>query len=99
MSIWLLFQVPCPTPLGETADDLLQKRYERITPEMRESARSLGCRFHRAFAAADGSAFWAIACWESREGATEFFQLWDIRDEAGEIAIPLTGDIGLVTET
>ena len=99
MSIWLLFTVPCPTPLGETAEDLLQKRYDRITPEMQESARSLGCRFHRAFAAEDGSAFWAIANWETREGAMEFFERWDIRDEVGEVAIPLTGDIGLVTET
>jgi hypothetical protein len=99
MSIWLLFQVPCPTPIGETAQDLLQKRYDLITPEMQESARSLGCRFHRAFAAEDGSAFWAIANWETREGAMDFFELWDIRDEIGEVAIPLTGDIGLVTET
>ncbi|MDX6224074.1 MAG: hypothetical protein QOE64_450, partial [Frankiales bacterium] len=46
--------------------------------------------------AADGSAFWAIADWESVEGANAFFQEWDINDEPGEVAIRLLGDVGLV---
>lgn len=98
MDVWMLFTVPCPTPLGETAQDLLDKRITRITPEMQASARSLGCRFHRAFAAEDGSAFWAIACWKSAEAAREFFTLWDIKDEAGEVAIRLVGDIGVAPD-
>jgi hypothetical protein len=98
MSHWILFKVPCPTPLGETAQDLLDKRTVWIDDDMRASARSLGCRFHRAFAAEDGSAFYALACWETLDGAYQFFEEWDINDEAGEIAIKLTGDIGLVPE-
>ncbi len=96
MAVWVLFQVPCPTPDGRTADDLLQTRVDRISPAMRASARDHGCRFHRAWVAVDRSAFYAVACWESREGATEFFTEWDIRDEPGEVAIFLEGDIGLV---
>lgn len=94
--IWVMFQVPCPTPDGQTAEDLYRKRVEMITDEMRESARSLGCRFHRAWHAADGSAFYALALWETREGANEFFTRWDIQDEPGEVAIRLEGDVGLV---
>ena len=98
MSEWVLFTVPCPTPLGETADDLLAKRVTKITPEMQASAKRHGCRFHRAFAAADGSAFYAIACWETLAGAREFFTEWDIKDEVGEILIRLVGDVGVVPE-
>jgi hypothetical protein len=92
----MLFIVPCPTPDGRTARDLVDRRVEWITPEMQESAVLHGCRFHRAFAAADGSAFYAIACWETTDGAHEFFVEWDIGDEPGETAILLTGDVGLV---
>ena len=96
MSNWILFVVPCPTPDGQTAHDLVEKRVHWITPEMQASAVELGCRFHRAFAATDGSAFYALACWESLEGAGEFFERWDISDEPGEYAVRLEGDIGLV---
>lgn len=96
MSEWVLFVVPCPTPDGRSADDLLRRRVEWITPEMQRSAVQHGCRFHRAFAARDGSAFYAIACWEDIAGANAFFQQWDIGDEPGEIAIRLDGDVGLV---
>jgi len=93
---WVMFQVPCPTPDGKTAEDLYQKRVSGITPAMKASARSRGCRFHRAWFAADGSAFYAIALWESREGASAFFREWEIADEPGEVAIRLEGDVGLV---
>jgi len=63
---------------------------------MQASAAQHGCRFHRAFAAADASAFYALACWESRPGASAFFREWDIADEPGEIATWLVGDVGLV---
>lgn len=98
MSEWVLFTVKCPTPLGETADDLVAKRVPWITAEMQASAKRHGCRFHRAFAAADGSAFYAIACWETFAGAREFFTQWDINDEIGEVAIRLVGDVGLVPD-
>jgi hypothetical protein len=88
--------VPCPTPLDETAQELYEKRLAMIHDEMRASARELGCTFHRAFYARDGSAFWALAHWRTREGANEFFERWEIADEAGEVAIRLEGDIGLV---
>jgi hypothetical protein len=93
--LWILFVVPCPTPDGQTAEDLYQKRVTRISPEMQASARELGCRFHRAWYAEDGSAFYAVACWETREGATEFFTRWQIVDEPGEVAIRLIGDVGV----
>ena len=93
---WLLFQVPCPTPDGRTAEDLYRKRLQLITPEMQASARRLGCRFHRAWHAADRSAFYALAFWDSREGAYKFFEEWKIEDEPGEIAIQLEGEVGLV---
>ena len=96
--MWVLFVVPCPTPDGQTAEDLYQKRVQRISPEMQASARELGCRFHRAWYAADGSAFYAVANWETREGASTFFERWDIRDEPGEVAVYLEGDVGLVPE-
>ncbi|MGH2998767.1 MAG: hypothetical protein ACRDNM_05640 [Gaiellaceae bacterium] len=67
-----------------------------ISDAMRTSARDLGCTFHRAWHASDGSAFYAIAHWRTREGAQTFFQLWQIDAEPGEVAIPLDGDIGLV---
>jgi hypothetical protein len=95
--MWILFSVPCPTPDGQTARDLYQKRVDRITDEMRASAVEHGCRFHRAWYASDESAFYAVANWESREGASAFFEQWDIYDEPGEVAVMLEGDIGLVT--
>jgi hypothetical protein len=94
--MWILFIVPSPTPDGQTAEDLYRKRVDWITPEMQASARELGCAFHRAWYAADGSAFYALANWESREGANAFFERWDISDEPGEIAVRLEGDVGLV---
>jgi hypothetical protein len=96
--MWILFTAPCPTPDGQTAEDLYRKRLTWITPEMRASARDLGCRFHRAWYAADGSAFYALANWDSREGAKEFFERWNITDEPGEVAITLLGDVGLVPD-
>jgi hypothetical protein len=94
--MWVMFHVPCPTPDGQTAQDLYQKRVIGITPEMRASAREHGCRFHRAWYARDGSAFYAIAEWATREGATAFYEEWEIEDEPGEVAIRLEGDVGLV---
>ena len=58
--MWILFTAPCPTPDGQTARDLYEKRLTWITDDMRASARELGCRFHRAWYAEDGSAFWAL---------------------------------------
>jgi len=86
-----------PTSDGQTAQDLYDKRVRWFTPEMKASARELGCRFHQAFMAKDRSAFWAVACWETREGALAFFAKWGIVDEPGEEAILLEGDVGLVT--
>ena len=94
--MWTLFYVPCPTPDGQTAEDLYRKRVEGITEGMQASAERLGCRFHRAWYAADGSEFYAVARWASREGAHAFFTEWQIDDEPGEVAISLEGDIGLV---
>lgn len=94
--MWILFTAPCPTPDGQTARELYEKRLTWIDDPMRESARKHGCTFHRAWAAADGSAFWALAHWQTREGATAFFEEWDINDEPGEYAIVLEGDVGLV---
>jgi hypothetical protein len=96
--MWILFTVPCPTPDGQTAEDLYRKRLTWITPEMQADARTLGCRFHRAWYAEDQSAFWAIANWDTVEGAQTFFRNWDITDEPGEVAITLLGDVGLVPE-
>jgi hypothetical protein len=96
--MWILFTAPCPTVDGQTAENLYSKRLTWITPEMQASARELGCRFHRAWHADDGSAFYALANWETREGASEFFRRWDITDEPGEIAITLLGDVGLVPD-
>jgi hypothetical protein len=95
--MWVLFVVPTPTTDGHSAQDLYQKRVELITPQMQESARGHGCRFHQAWYAQDGSAFYAIAQWDSVEGATAFFTEWDIDDEPGEVAIRLQGEVGLVT--
>ena len=72
------------------------KRERWIGAEMQASAERHGCRFHRAWYAADGSAFYAIANWETREGASAFFTEWQIEDEEGEVAIRLEGDVGLV---
>lgn len=63
---------------------------------MQASAASHGCRFHRAWHAADGSAFYALANWASRGGASSFFDKWQIEDEPGEVAVWLEGDVGLV---
>ena len=94
--MWVQFSVPCPTPDGRSARDLYDKRVRMITDEMRSSAREHGCRFHRAWYAQDGSALYAVAEWETREGASAFFQEWGIADEPGEVAIFLEGDVGLV---
>lgn len=94
--MWILFVVPCPTRDGRSARDLYEKRVRWISDEMRASARGHGCRFHRAWYAQDGSAFYAVAEWETREGASAFFEEWDIQDEPGEVAVRLEGDIGLV---
>ena len=94
--MWVLFQVPCPTPDGRTAEDLYRKRLDWITDDMRDSAVGHGCRFHRAWYAADNSAFYALAEWRSSEGARTFFREWEIEDEPGEIATVLEGDVGLV---
>ncbi|MBT8200431.1 MAG: hypothetical protein KJO36_07930 [Acidimicrobiia bacterium] len=52
--MWILFQVPCPTPDGQTAKGLYEKRIPWITVEMQASAVAHGCRFHRAWYAEDG---------------------------------------------
>lgn len=96
--ISVLFRVPCPTPEGATAQDLYEKRVKWFTDEMRADAKAHGCRFHRAWYARDGHAFYAIAIWESREQARAFYANWEIRNESGEETIYLEGDIGLVTE-
>jgi hypothetical protein len=93
---WILFRVPTPTPDGQTARDLYEKRIPWITDEMRQSAREHGCGFHRAWYARDGSAFYAVAFWETREGASAFFEQWEIEDEPGEQTVILEGDVGLV---
>ena len=92
----MLFEVPCPTPDGRTAIDLYEKRVVGITPAMQASATDHGCRFHRAWYAADGSAFYAVALWETRAGAEAFFEQWEIEDEPGEVLVRLEGDVGLV---
>jgi hypothetical protein len=94
--MWVLFYVRCPTPEGQTARDLFDKRIDMIGDGMRASARDLGCTFHRAWHAVDGSAFYAIAHWQTREGAQTFFEQWQISDEPGEVAVILEGDVGLV---
>lgn len=94
--MWVLFHVPCPTPGGESARDLYEKRIVGITSEMQASASDHGCRFHRAWYATDGSAFYALAMWENAEGARSFFEEWHVQDEEGEVAIVLEGDVGLV---
>lgn len=94
--MWVLFHVPCPTPSGESAKDLYDKRVHGISPEMQASAERHGCAFHRAWYAKDGSAFYAIAKWDTREGAAAFFEERQIGDEQGEVAVILEGDVGLV---
>jgi hypothetical protein len=94
--MWILFRAPTPTPDGQTAHDLYEKRIPWITPEMQASARRHGCRFHRAWYAEDGSAFYALAFWETREGANAFFEEWRIEAEPGETSVVLEGDVGLV---
>ena len=94
--LWVLFHVPCPTSDGRSARELYEKRVAWISPEMQASARRHGCRFHRAWHATDGSAFYAVAQWESREAASAFFREWEINAEPGEKAVYLEGDVGLV---
>jgi hypothetical protein len=94
--MWILFRAPTPTPDGQTARDLYEKRIPWITPAMQASAREHGCRFHRAWHAEDGSALYALAFWETREGASAFFEEWQIEAEPGEETIVLEGDVGLV---
>ena len=94
--MWVLFHVPCPTPDGQTARHLYEKRLQGITSERQASAKEHGCRFHRAGHAMDGSAFYALALWETSEGAEAFFEEWRIKDEPGEVAMLLEGDVGLV---
>lgn len=93
--MWILFRVPCPTPDGRTAQDLYDKRVRMITPAMQASAVAHGCVFHQAWYAADGSAFYALANWETTDGAYAFFEEWEIDDEPGEVAIRLEGEVGL----
>jgi hypothetical protein len=52
----------------------------------------------RAWYTKDGSAFYAIAKWDTRDDANTIFQRWHIEDEPGKVAIRLTGDLGLVPE-
>lgn len=85
-----------PDPDGQTARGLYEKRVTGITPAMQASAASHGCRFHRAWYAADGSACYALANWASTEGASAFFNESQIEDEPGEVAVWLEGDVGLV---
>lgn len=94
--MWILFQVPTPTLDGRSAQDLYERRVRWISDEMRESAAQHGCRFHRAWHAEDGSAFYALACWDTREGARASFEQWEIDAEPGEVGIVLEGDVGLV---
>jgi len=94
--VWILFRVPSPTPDGRTARDLYERRLTWVDDEMRASARELGCTFHRAWHAADGSAFYAVAHWRTREGAVDFFERRQIDAEPGEEGIVLEGDVGLV---
>ncbi len=94
--MWLLFVVPTPTPDGRTARDLYEKRVRWIGDQMRVSSRRHGCKFHRAWHAQDGSAFYALAKWETREGAHAFFEEWQIDAEPGEVTVVLEGDVGLV---
>jgi hypothetical protein len=96
--MWILFTVPCPTPDGRTAEDLYQWRVTAITVDMQDSARSFGCRFHRAWYTADGSMFVALANWDTEDGAYAFFEKWNINDEPGEVAYRLLGDVGLVPD-
>lgn len=94
--MWVLFYVPCPTPDGQTAKDLYEKRIPWISREMQASAVRHGCGFHRAWYARDNSAFYALAMWETREGANAFYDEWEISDEPGEMTVLLEGDLGLV---
>jgi len=94
--MWFLFRVPCPTPDGRNAEDLYMKRVRGITKEMQDSAISHGCRFHRAWHTGNGSEFVALAFWDTREGASAFFEEWQIEDEPGEMTFSLVGDVGLV---
>lgn len=84
------FRAPQPTDGRRRTSD---ERVRLITDEMRESSREHGCRFHRAWYAQDGSAFYAVARWESREGARAFFEQWEIDAEPGEIAVVPEGDV------
>ena len=57
-----------------------------------QTARDL---YDQAWYAENGSAFYALAQWDSTEGAQAFFEEWDIAEEPGEVAVRLSGDVGL----
>jgi hypothetical protein len=74
---------------------MYERRLHGITDAMQQSARELGCGFHRAWYSADGD-FYALAHWATPEGARHFYDKWQIHDEPGEITVELLGDVGLV---
>ena len=95
--VWVLFRASTPTPnTGETARALYEKRISWITDDMRADARDHGCRFHRCWYARDGSAFWALTCWNTIDDAEAFYDRWQIDEEDGEEGWILEGDLGLV---
>jgi hypothetical protein len=94
--MWMLFYVPCPTPDGQSAEELYQKRLKALTPEMKADARQHGCRFHRVWHARDGSAFYALVEWASREEEHAFYSRWNVQHDPGDTTIFLEGDLGLV---
>jgi hypothetical protein len=61
---------------------------------MQASATEHGCR--STVPGTRVTAFYALANWDSRQGASAFFEEWEIDDEPGEVAIYLEGDVGLV---
>ncbi len=44
---WVMFHLPCPTPDGQTAEDLYQKRVRMISLEMKGWFRFLSSRASR----------------------------------------------------
>jgi hypothetical protein len=94
--MWMLFYVPCPTPDGQTAEQLYRKRVTSLTPEMRADAKAHGCSFHRVWFAKDGSAFYGLAEWASLEQEAAFYKRWNVKHDIGDTTILLDGDLGLV---
>lgn len=94
--MWTLLSVPCPTPDGQTAEDLYRKRAEGITEGMQASAERLGCRFHRVWYTGDGSALYTLTLWDTEEAARTFSEEWQVAGEPGEVEIRLEGSAGLV---